>query len=209
MLRFFILTLSTKILHQYRLTASLFIISLLFSFVLAAQENDNNQSIEQQNRAKLTDIQQAIAKQQSNIFDTNKQRSTTEQQLKNDDLAIANVARNINTIENDLVITQAQILTLTSEKNRLTQAKNHQEKLLSKQLRSAYTTGQHDYLKLLLNQDKTDKIQRTLSYYQYLNQARIKEITDFNQTISQLLEVSTEYQAKIEALGNLKHQQIL
>ncbi len=191
------------------LIASLLITCSLFSSVSAVQEDQSNQSIQQQNREKLDDIQQAIAKQESNIFDTNKQRSALELQLKSDDLAIANVAKKINQIDKKLAETQKAILTLQSEKNRLTQAKNHQEQLLAKQLRSAYTTGQHDYLKLLLNQDKTDKIQRTLSYYQYLNQARIKEITDFNQTIAQLLEVTTEHQAKVEDLDTLKNQQIL
>jgi septal ring factor EnvC (AmiA/AmiB activator) len=209
MLRFFIHSLSINICYAKRLTASLLFISLLFPFVLTAQENDNNLSAQQQNRDKLDDIQQAIAEQESNIFDTNKQRSAIEQQLKSDDLAIANITKKINNIERDLVVTQTEILTLKSEKDRLTQSKNRQEQLLAKQLRSAYTAGQHDYLKLLLNQDKTDKIQRTLSYYQYLNEARIKEITDFNQTIAQLLEVSTQHQTKIETLDTLKNQQVL
>lgn len=209
MLRLFIPSLSINICYAKRLTASLLVISLLFPFVLTAQENDNSLSVQQQNREKLEDIQLAIAEQESNIFDTNKQRSAIEQQLKADDLAIANVTKRINNIERDLIVTQAEILSLQAEKDRLTQAKNRQEQLLAKQLRSAYTAGQHDYLKLLLNQDKTDKIQRTLSYYQYLNQARIKEITDFNQTIAQLLEVSTQHQTKIETLDTLKNQQIL
>lgn len=209
MLRLFIPSLSINICYAKRLIASLLVISLLFPFVLTAQENDNSLSVQQQNRDKLEDIQLAIAEQESNIFDTNKQRSAIEQQLKADDLAIANVTKRINNIERDLIVTQAEILSLQAEKDRLTQAKNRQEQLLAKQLRSAYTAGQHDYLKLLLNQDKTDKIQRTLSYYQYLNQARIKEITDFNQTIAQLLEVSTQHQTKIETLDTLKNQQIL
>jgi septal ring factor EnvC (AmiA/AmiB activator) len=209
MLRLFIPSLSINICYAKRLTASLLVISLLFPLVLTAQENDNSLSVQQQNRDKLEDIQLAIAEQESNIFDTNKQRSAIEQQLKADDLAIANVTKRINNIERDLIVTQAEILSLQAEKDRLTQAKNRQEQLLAKQLRSAYTAGQHDYLKLLLNQDKTDKVQRTLSYYQYLNQARIKEITDFNQTIAQLLEVSTQHQTKIETLDTLKNQQIL
>jgi len=209
MLRLFIPFLSINTSYQQRLIASLLIIGLLFPSVLTAQENDNSLSIQQQNRDKLDDVQQAIAEQESNIYDTNKQRSAIEHELKADDLAIANVTKKINNIERDLVITEAEILTLKSEKDRLTQAKKRQEQLLAQQLRSAYTAGQHDYLKLLLNQDKTEKIQRTLSYYQYLNQARIKEITEFNQTIAQLLEVSTEHQAKIETLDILKNQQIL
>ncbi|MFT5001761.1 MAG: septal ring factor EnvC (AmiA/AmiB activator), partial [Flavobacteriales bacterium] len=65
-----------------------------------------------------------------------------------------------------------------------------------------------DYLKLLLNQDQSEKIQRTISYYQYLNQARTKEIDNFQTTIAQLLEVSTEHQTQIEYLQQLKDEQL-
>jgi septal ring factor EnvC (AmiA/AmiB activator) len=123
MLRLFIPFLSINTSYQQRLIASLLIIGLLFPSVLTAQENDNSLSIQQQNRDKLDDVQQAIAEQESNIFDTNKQRSAIEQQLKSDDLAIANITKKINNIERDLVVTQTEILTLKSEKDRLTQSK--------------------------------------------------------------------------------------
>ncbi len=189
-------------------TASLFIISLLFAFPMHASQSNSNEKAQKQNRTKLSDIQKAISKQESNIFDTNKQRSGLEQQLKADDLAIAKVAKAINKIEQDLSSTQSKIITLAAEKKKLTIAKKKQETLLAQQLRSAYTTGQHDYLKLLLNQDQSEKIQRTISYYQYLNQARTKEIDKFQVTIAQLLQVSTEHQTQIEHLQQLKSAQV-
>jgi len=189
-------------------TANLIIISLLFSFPLQAASNNTNEQAQDNNRTKLSDIQKAISKQESNIFDTNKQRSGLEQQLKTDDLAIAKVAKAINQIELNLKNTQSKIITLAAEKKQLIIAKNKQESLLAQQLRSAYTTGQHDYLKLLLNQDQSEKIQRTISYYQYLNQARTKEIDKFQITIAQLLKVSTEHQAQIEQLKQLKNTQL-
>ena len=145
-------------------TASLILISLLSSFSLQATQS--NEKAQKQNRTKLSDIQKAISKQESNIFDANKQRSGLEKQLKTDDLAIAKVAKAINEIEQDLSSTQTKISKLAAEKERLAIAKKKQEILLAQQLRSAYTTGQHDYLKLLLNQDQSEKIQRTISYYQ-------------------------------------------
>jgi len=78
---------------------------------------------------------------------------------------------------------------------------------LAKQLRSAYTTGQHDYLKLLLNQEQSGKIQRTITYYQYLNKARINEIEKFQTTIAQLMMVTTEHQNQVEQLQTLKQSQ--
>ena len=187
---------------------SLLILSLLCAFPAQAEQSNRNKTTQTQNRAKLSDVQQAIAKQESNIFDTNKQRSNLEQQLKTDDLAIAKVAKAINKIEVELSNTQVKITTLAKEKKQLTLAKQQQERLLAQQLRAAYTTGQHDYLKLLLNQDQSEKIQRTISYYQYLNQARIKEIDQFQATITQLLQVSTEHQEQVEYLQQLKIEQL-
>ena len=190
------------------ITTSLVLLNLLFVFPLQAEESSRNENAQQQSREKLTDIQKAIAKQESNIFDANKQRSSLEKQLKTDDLAISKVAKAINKIEVELSTTQDKISVLAIEKKQLTIAKKRQESLLAQQLRSAYTTGQHDYLKLLLNQDQSEKIQRTISYYQYLNQARTKEIDNFQTTIAQLLEVSTEHQIQIEYLQQLKDEQL-
>jgi septal ring factor EnvC (AmiA/AmiB activator) len=189
-------------------TASLILLSLLVIFPLQAAQSNSNEKAQKQNRTKLTDIQKAISKQKSNIFDTNKKHNGLEKQLKADDLAIAKVAKEINKIEQELSKTQSKIITLSAEKKKLTIAKERQEALLAQQLRSAYTTGQHDYLKLLLNQDQSEKIQRTISYYQYLNQARTKEIDKFQVTIAQLLRISTEHQAQIAHLQQLKSTQL-
>ncbi|WP_259337853.1 murein hydrolase activator EnvC [Colwellia sp. RSH04] len=184
-------------------------VSLFFANAMpfAAEKIDANEKAQQENKAKLENIQKAIAKQESNIFDTNKKRSALEKELKRDDMAIAKVARAINNIENQLVERQQQISVLAKEKQQLTQEKIKQESLLAKQLRSAYTTGQHDYLKLLLNQEQSEKIQRTVSYYHYLNKARIEEIETYQTTIAQLLEVTTAHQEKIEQLEQLKVSQ--
>ncbi len=191
---------------QLKVIASLVILSLLFAFPLQAKPD--NESAQQQNREKLSDVQQAIAEQESNIFDTNKQRSHLEKQLKVDDLAIAKVAKAINKIELNLRTTQEKISVLAAEKKMLTIAKKRQEKLLAQQLRSAYTTGQHDYLKLLLNQDQSEKIQRAISYYQYLNKARTKEIDAFQSTIEKLLQVSIDHQTQVAYLNQLKEDQL-
>jgi len=172
-----------------------------------AVDINNNERNKQQNSNKLNNVQQAIAKQESNIFNANKARSALEQQLKNNDLAIAKTAKAINDTEQQLKITQTKISSLSKEKQKLTSQKRTQERLLAQQLRSAYTSGQHDYLKLLLNQEQSEKIQRTISYYQYLNKARINEIEKFQVTITQLMIVATQHQEQVEHLQTLKKDQ--
>lgn len=191
-----------------KIVNSLVILScLLTSATTLANTESSNEKAKQQNNQKLNDVQQAIAAQESNIFNTNKARAKLEQQLKQDDLAIAKAARAINDTEKSLKSTKQTIAKLAKEKQQLTTQKRKQEQLLAKQLRSAYTTGQHDYLKLILNQEQSEKIQRTVTYYQYLNQARVQEIDNFQATIASLLQVTTEHQEQVTELENLRSAQ--
>mgnify|MGYP005987940355 CR=1 FL=1 len=196
-----------KLLPFKLLSCLVLLSSLLFISPSMAFEKNDIETAKQQNSAKLNDVQQAIAKQESNIFKVNKARETLEKQLKNDDLAIAKTAKAINDTQQRLNSTQQKIASLSKEKQRLTSQKITQEQLLAKQLRSAYTTGQHDYLKLLLNQEQSGKIQRTITYYQYLNKARIDEIDTFQATIAQLALVTTQHQQQIAQLLSLKQNQ--
>jgi len=192
----------------YKLSSCLVLLSsLMFIDSSMAFDNNNNERNKQQNSSKLNNVQQAIAKQESNIFKTNKARTALEQQLKNDDLTIAETAKAINNTEQQLKTTEKKIFTLSKEKQKLIAQKIAQEQLLAQQLRSAYTSGQHDYLKLLLNQEQSEKIQRTISYYKYLNKARINEIEKFQATIAQLMMVATQHQEQIEHLQALKKNQ--
>jgi septal ring factor EnvC (AmiA/AmiB activator) len=181
--------------------------SLIFAGFSLAADTTNNERSQQQNTSQLNDVQQAIAEQESNIFKTNKNRANLEHQLKNDDLAIAKAAKAISDTDQQLNVTNRKITALSKEKQQLTAQKKRQERLLAQQLRSAYTSGQHNYLKLVLNQDKSEKIQRTISYYQYLNKARIKEIDKFEATITQLMQVTTQHQDQVAKLKILKVNQ--
>lgn len=181
--------------------------SLIFIDFCEATETSNHTKAKQQNTDKLNNVQQAIATQESNIFKANKHRISLEKQLKNDDLAIAKAAKLISHTVQKLTVINENIAKLSKDKQQLSVQKTRQERILAQQLRSAYSTGQHDYLKLVLNQDKSEEIQRTISYYQYLNKARIKEIDKFKVTIAQLMQVTTQYQEQITKLKALKANQ--
>jgi len=52
--------------------------------------------------------------------------------------------------------------------------------------------GQQEYLKLLLNQQNPEKFSRTLTYYDYLSQARLEQLATFNETLRQLANVEQD-----------------
>ncbi|WP_281560896.1 peptidoglycan DD-metalloendopeptidase family protein [Thalassomonas sp. RHCl1] len=190
------------------LTLQLLLALLLYSLTCTALAAENSR--EQDPNRQLSQIQKAIAEQKSAIAEKDKKRAQLEQQLKKDDLAVAKIARAINDTASDYQHTQKKLTQLAKEKQQLTQQKSRQEQLLAHQLRTVYSTGHHDYLKLLLNQEQTTKIQRTLSYYQYINDARVQEIERFQATLSSLLQVTTEHQEhsnKLLTLQNTQKQQ--
>ncbi|ARD44578.1 peptidoglycan DD-metalloendopeptidase family protein [Colwellia sp. PAMC 21821] len=169
----------------------------------AQADTNNNAKTNQQ----LSDIQQAINQQKQNLSSTNVEISDLEQQLKTDDLAIGKIAKNLANTTSELVTTRKKLDQLSTEKKQLELAKKQQEQILAKQLRAAYSTGHHDYIKLILNQEKPSSVQRTITHYQYLNTARIKEIEAFKSTITQLNDVTQQYQQQAEQLSQLTQTQ--
>jgi septal ring factor EnvC (AmiA/AmiB activator) len=174
---------------------------------LSSNNNANNSDTKQKANQKLTNVQQKISRQQKSIKQKSTKRSVLEKQLKNDDIAIAQIAKAMVNTQNDYQKTQQTLKHLAQEKVSLTQQKKQQEKVLGQQLRAAYSSGHHDYIKLLLNQEKPASVQRTITYYKYLNDARIKEIDQFQVVLSNLLAVTTKHQGQAEKLQQLKQQQ--
>lgn len=188
-------------------------VSLLISLLVmpffsnAATASSNNLEKKQQVHEKLTSLQSAISQQKLNIKSVNKKRTRLEETLKQDDLAIAEIITQLNTTTQDKKTTVRKINTLIQEKHQLKQSQKQQEKILGQQLQAAYTTGHHDYLKLLLNQEKPGSVQRTITYYQYLNNARMLEIDVFKSTIVKLQNVEAAYNEQNAKLTLLAQKQ--
>jgi len=182
------------------------IVGFFYSCANAELLNENQQK-NNQTTEKLDTVQQAITQQKRAIALTNKKRIGLDAQLKKDELAIAKIAKIVNKTTKQLTQTKIKIKQLQQQKIALSQQKDQQQDLLAQQLRAAYSSGDHDYLKLILNQQKAASVQRTLSYYQYLNRARIDEIDNFKQTITSLAQVTLAQQSQVEKLSQLNQQQ--
>lgn len=198
----------SEIAKKTYLLASIFSIScILMTASFAQQTTENNKESNNKTNQALSTVQQQISQQKKSIKQTNNKRSVLENQLRDDDIAIAKIAKSMINTQTDYQHTQQTLKRLAREKNTLTQQKKQQEKILGQQLRAAYSTGHHDYIKLLLNQEDPASVQRTVTYFKYLNDARIKEIDQFQIVLSDLLAVTTKHQEQAEKLQTLKQQQ--
>lgn len=186
------------------LLAKVCFVSLICASAVFSQESGSQQDTSKQ----LKEVKKAIAAEKQQINQTKLTKEQLASEIKKDDIAIsqsvkslADTAKRIDTIEHNIVSLKKRSATLTKEKRK-------QESQLAAQLRSAYSAGYHDYLKLLLNQEQANQIQRNLSYYQYLNQARQQQIESFQATIEELNQVQIEQAEQVASLENNKQKQI-
>lgn len=161
----------------------------------------------QDNSDKLNSVKQRIAEQKSTILAVSQKRRELDKQLKRDDFAIAKVAKAINTTNKVLRVTRRKLTKLARQQKILDLAMQKQEKVLAIQVKSAYTSGQHDYVKMLLNQEDTSDVQKNVTYYQYLNKARIVEIEKFQSTMIKLEEIASAHEQQVDKLKSLQTQQ--
>ena len=158
---------------------------------LSAQETQQQELAELKQQIQLTERQ---VKQQQ------KQLEQAEAALQQSDRALAEAASATRDTSQQLQQLQQREQQLTEQQQALEQKIHTQQRLLASQLKSAYSLGQHDYSKMLLNQQDAGKLERVLSYYQYFNRARLAQLNALNLTINQLQQVLTELADKQQQL---------
>jgi septal ring factor EnvC (AmiA/AmiB activator) len=173
---------------------------MMLSFSVYASDLEKRQS-------ELKSIQAQINQQQSALKNTSKQREKLLALLRSDEEAIAAAAKKVNSTKTSLAQIDNTLAELKQRQEELETLKVSQQNTLSKQLASAYLAGNHDYTKMMLNQQSPATIERMLAYYQYLNKARMKSINELKQTITELDEIKVTQTSKQKQLTKLMAEQ--
>lgn len=155
----------------------------------------------------LIDLQNQIQSKRATLEQKLKTAEALQQQLKNAELQISELTKATIIGRQELKLLEEEKQTLDKRRSTLLRQKNHQEELLASQIRSAYMAGNHDYTKMLLNQENAGKFERLLVYYRYLNQARQDQIDSFTSLITELKDVEQQLAAQEEKLLALQEKQ--
>lgn len=161
----------------------------------------------QQDEKALADIQQQIKDRQQALRDDLAGAKALEQQLKQQELEIAKLATELNKLAQQLRENRDQTQQLSQQRDTLQTQKIQQQTVLAKQIRSAYMAGDHDYAKMLFNLNQASNLERMLTYYRYLNQARQQQIAQFVQLSQQLAGVIDQLNDKAAQLTRLQASQ--
>ncbi|CNL24455.1 murein hydrolase activator EnvC [Yersinia proxima] len=138
------------------------------------------------NKTQLKTIQQDIAEKEKSVQQQKQQRSALLDQLKRQENTIAQASRSLRETQSTLTELDKEISSLTASIGKLQTQQSQQQNLLSKQLDAAFKQGQHSGLQLILSGEESQRSERILAYFSYLNEARQKSIEELKQTRTDL-----------------------
>ncbi len=149
---------------------------------------------------KLEQIKSEITQLSSKLELDKKTRRLLTEELSRTEREIGKLGRFIHHLQSSIERLDLDLKGLSAQKMEKQRALGfHKEKLRSLVL-SAYASGRQERLKLFLNQQDPAVMNRILTYYDYFNRERIKQIEEGNRLISQLQQTETEIGEKKLAL---------
>jgi len=185
-------------------TFSLVAFFVLFAISATSDAASNNR---QQAEKELKILKAAISDIQEELQDNLDRQSTAQQTIKVIDKKLAAATKQLNQTQTKLSLEQSKLTDLKQEQKDKVKLREKQRKQLASQLKSAYISGRQEYVKLLLNQEDPTKVSRMLEYFRYLNQARIDDIEELQQTLQRLTVIEQDIQTSLVALSDLEKSQ--
>jgi septal ring factor EnvC (AmiA/AmiB activator) len=166
---------------------------ILFLALLPVVYAQAEQSVSQvEIEARLKALKKEISNYKETLDSTQGQKSEIEATLERNEQGINKLINEIDTIEKELDTTNDKVSSLTEKQKELLTVKSEQQYYIEQQVRAAYEIGSQEYLKILLNQEDPNEIARMLTYYDYFNQARSRQIESYNLTLLDLDRVTQE-----------------
>lgn len=163
---------------------ALVVLAGLFSQAIADQRAETQQQLEAA-RKDVAELKKLLEQLQQ-------EKSGVQKELRSTETEMGDLEKQVKSLENELKKSEDEIQRLNQEKKKLQDARLEQQRLIGIQARAAYQSGRQEYLKLLLNQQEPEKFSRTLTYYDYLSQARLEQLETFNETLRQLANVEND-----------------
>lgn len=145
-----------------------------------------------QTQQQLDATRQDIAELKKLLGKLQEEKSGVQKELRGTETEMGKLEKQVEALQKELKKSESELQRLDEEKKKLQSARTEQQRLIAIQARAAYQNGRQEYLKLLLNQQNPEKFARTLTYYDYLSQARMEQLKNFNETLRQLANVEKD-----------------
>ena len=159
-----------------------------------------------QAKDRLKRLDEQISQLKHVLSHTQDKRGILNQELANTEKQIGDCIQKINTIEHDITIKQQNIVVLQKRITNLSHDLIQQQAFLAQHVRARYKMGEYRPVMIALNQNNLYKVNRLLTFYQYLVRERQDIITTIIQMQKNLAINQNTLQREIKGQQNLQAQ---
>jgi septal ring factor EnvC (AmiA/AmiB activator) len=119
-----------------------------------------------------------------------------QRELKSTDQAVANAATRLQRVSEALEALEVEMAELATERELLEDKRQHQAARIGEHLAAAYRLSGEDFIKLLLNQEDPEQLDRMVRYHQYFSEARGSSLAGYADTLADIAVVEREREAR-------------
>ena len=158
----------------------IFFIGLINTHFVYADDNQQLQS-----------LRRSIEEQEKRLAEQKKERTQLISDLKEQETEIAKLLTSIEKNSLTLKKLDSEIISLIKQIDDLKIKQQQQRNELAKQLESAFKLGKNTNFKLIFASEQSERNERLITYFRYINEARQQQINMLRETQVQLSEKKT------------------
>lgn len=154
----------------------------------------------------LTRLERAITQIQGKLSRWRDEHSALQSQLRDTELAISALSQQIAANDATRGRLERELGALRERRRTLSGQRQQQQVLVAAQLRAAFQMGRERSLKVLLNQQDPAAISRAMTYVEYFNRARARQIDALSATLEELAGTEASIAEKSAAAARLSSE---
>ena len=156
----------------------------------------------------LASLRATIGRIQAQMEATQNKRSVVNQALQRSEVQIGKVSHRLHLLRQEQVSQQRHLVRLQARQRSQQHVLQQQRDMLQQQVQAAYRMGHQEQLKLMLNQQDPNQMSRMLTYYGYINRARMAHMHTLERQLQQVAETRHQVEQQQAQLVNLQNVQI-
>lgn len=197
--------------YHYRMIRSVLLAVALLALPAYAQDSgddtgDSDPRIQESN-SDLKKVQTRIEALSQRVDSERGKQDDLREELESTEKQISDTADHIKNIGGLISAQQRKIRASQEDQARAQSRLAEQKKALAQQIRAAYLIGERGQLRLLLNQDNAQKMDRVSAYYDYLNRARANYAESIRSQLDKIAAIQDKAAQQNGELLKLKDKQ--
>ena len=157
--------------------------------------------------AALNKVRRDIGKMQKEIRETQMLHDSVQKEVLTLEIELASLQKELRIVKSKIRQQKFKLNKLYKKRKALKRDLKTQHRLLASQIKSAYVMGHQEYIKIILNLEDSSSIGRTMTYYNYFNQARLNRIEKSRKTLASLAAVEKKINRQSAILNKTEQQQ--